>query len=438
MNSAVNSFLPSISASHKVSSKQVQQVHSGFGSVLQSAVEGEASGVSEKQPLDIPEEKLSALRELLAFLKRGTLMGEEEGDEGATENSHEDISNQLLQVLKKVTGNDENSLSEFLESIEELNLEPHQEDLDKNSQSLITANVMELYTLLKKFSEFSEEEWQKLPVPGGVNVLKLVKIHDLLSENKNMTQDEAVIQKQMKNLLEGITGKLEKWLSNQQKPNPEPDQATNFGSARYNQGEILKNAILPLYSSEKVSKEATTSNGVALKTVEGGIYQGPGIPLIMTKLEQFVLTASKGEQNVSQEELVKQFENILGKANLSTHNGVNKLLIRLNPEHLGTVRIELIQKDGLLTAKILATTAQAKDMLEKQIHGLKQAFSGQNIQIEKIEISQAFTAFNSEKFLQKDADERHEHQERKEEESNDEAESEFTGSIAEALLNLEV
>lgn len=127
----------------------------------------------------------------------------------------------------------------------------------------------------------------------------------------------------------------------------------------------------------------------------------------------------------------------MSKANFSGTNGVNKLLIRLTPEHLGSLRIELIQKDGMLSAKIMASTAQAKDMLENQIHGLKQAFSGQNIQIERIEISQAFNAFNSEKFSHKDADEYNEHQESKEE-SNDETESEFTGSLADALLNLEV
>ena len=109
----------------------------------------------------------------------------------------------------------------------------------------------------------------------------------------------------------------------------------------------------------------------------------------------------------------------MSKANFTGANGVNKLLIKLNPEHLGSLRIELIQKDGMMTAKILATSAQAKDMLEKQIHGLKQAFNGQNIQIEKIEVSQAYNAFNSEKFSQKDADEQNRHQENKRE-SNDE------------------
>ncbi|WP_285766598.1 flagellar hook-length control protein FliK [Peribacillus sp. SI8-4] len=437
MNSAINSFLPPISAGQRVLPKQNQPINSGFGSVLQSAAAVEATPASEN--LDVPEEELTALGELLDFLKRGTLMGEGEVAvvEGVTANTEEDKNSQLLQVLKKIIGNDEDGLPEFLSSIEELDLEQEQDDQDLKSLSVISGNLMELYTLLKKVSMLSSDEWQKLPMPGGANLLKLVKIQELLSENKEMSQDEAIIHKQMKNLLEGMTGKLEKWLFNQQKANPEPNHTNMLGTVRNNQSEILKSAFVPLSTAEKVSKEAKSGGGLALKTVDGGIFQGTGLPLAMTKLEQFVLTASKGEQTVSQEEFVKQFENILGKAHFNSQNGVNKLLIRLNPEHLGNLRIELIQKDGLLSARILATTSQAREMLEKQIHGLKQAFIGQNIQIDKIDISQAFTAFTSEKFLQKDADERHEQQQRKEE-SSDEGESEFTGTLAEALLNMEV
>ena len=60
-----------------------------------------------------------------------------------------------------------------------------------DSQSLLSANVMELYTILKQVALFSEEEWKQLPLEGTANLLKLVRLHDLLSENKDMTQDEA-------------------------------------------------------------------------------------------------------------------------------------------------------------------------------------------------------------------------------------------------------
>ena len=189
-------------------------------------------------------------------------------------------------------------------------------------------------------------------------------------------------------------------------------------------------------------KFASTKNGAGTNSNETNMIEAnnqiSSVQPQMSKIEQLVLTASKGGQTVSQDEFVKQFESILNKSNFSGTNGVNKLLIRLNPEHLGSLRIELIQKDGVMTARILATTAQAKDMLENQVQGLKHAFSGQNIQIEKIEITQTFNSFNSEKFNQKDAEDQTRQQQDNKQERNEESESEFSGSFAEALLNIEV
>ncbi|MFJ8068742.1 flagellar hook-length control protein FliK [Peribacillus sp. NPDC096447] len=435
MNSAINSLLPLASLSLNVPIKPNQQTNSGFGSVLQSAI-----GAEPPIPSDIcgnPERRMSEINDLFGFLKLERLSDTGEESPAETPSVNKQDSNLILQVLKNIVGNDEGALDDFFASIEELDLEQEGDDISLNPQSLLSANVMELYTALKKVTVLSEEEWHDLPLSGVVNLLKLVKIQDLLSENKDMTQDEAAIQKPMKHLLEGITGKLEKWLSNQSKSKTEPDQSNTLEKGQSKAIETFKSAFLQLSGTAKVNKDGTVASSVTLQSPDSGKHQGSGMPFLMTKLEQFVLAAPKVEQTASQGEFVKQFENILSKANFSVTNGVNKLLIRLNPEHLGSLRIELIQKDGMLSAKILATTAQAKDMLENQIHGLKQAFSGQNIQIERIEIIQAFNAFNSEKFSQKDADEHNEQQESKEE-SNDETESEFTGSLADALLNLEV
>ncbi|WP_342604832.1 flagellar hook-length control protein FliK [Peribacillus sp. FSL E2-0159] len=433
MNSAINSLLPLASLGLKGPGKPNQQTDSEFGSVLQSAI-----GTEPPIPSDIgaiTEGRMSVIKDLLGFLKLERLSETWEERVAEASSVNQQDNNLILQVLKNVAGNDEGALDDFFGSIEDLDLEQEVDDFSLNPQSLLSANVMDLYTILKKITVLSEEKWHDPSLSGVVNLLKLVKTQDLHSENKDMTQDEAAIQKQMKHLLEGLTGKLERWLSNQSKA--EPDQSYTLEKGQNKTLETLKSAFSQLSGSDKGNKDGTVSSGVTLQSPDSGKHQGTGMPFLMTKLEQFVLAAPKGEQTVSQEEFVKQFENILSKANFSGTNGVNKLLIRLTPEYLGSLRIELIQKDGMLSAKIMASTAQAKDMLENQIHGLKQAFSGQNIPIERIEISQAFNAFNSEKFSHKDADEHNEQQESKEE-SNDETESEFTGSLADALLNLEV
>lgn len=231
MNSAINSLLPLASLSLKEPIKANQQTNSGFGSALQSAMGAEFPIPSDMA--GITEGRMSVIKDLLGFLKLERLSDTREESAAVALTVNQKDNNLILQFLTKVAGNDEAALADFIASIEELDLEQKVDDFSLNPQSLLSANVMELYTILKKVTVLSEEEWYDLPLSGVVNLLKLVKIQDLLSENKDMTQDEATIQKQMKHMLEGITGKLEKWLSNHSKSEKEPD-----GSNTLEKGQI--------------------------------------------------------------------------------------------------------------------------------------------------------------------------------------------------------
>lgn len=452
------------SVTPKVQPNQTQSSNAQFGSALQSALtlETDPAKVMDTKSINLTDEKFSTLKDLVDFLKQTSLSDLEEGvaGEDALINDSSSSGAILLQLLKGISSDNENGLEGFFTSIEELDLKQEQEEMSHDSQSLLGANVMELYTILKQVASMSEEEWQQVPLEGTANLLKLVKIQELLAENKDMTQDEASIQKQVKNVLEGLTGKLEKWVSNeQQKKSGELDFSALVDKGQNKSLETVRNAFSRMVEVDKAGnkqglnlpfqsvkpdlfKFASTKNGAGTNSNETNMIEAnnqiSSVQPQMSKIEQLVLTASKGGQTVSQDEFVKQFESILNKSNFTGTNGVNKLLIRLNPEHLGSLRIELIQKDGMMTARILATTAQAKDMLENQVQGLKHAFSGQNIQIEKIEITQTFNSFNSEKFNQKDAEDQTRQQQDNKQESKEESESEFSGSFAEALLNIEV
>ncbi|MFJ7747048.1 flagellar hook-length control protein FliK [Peribacillus sp. NPDC097295] len=464
MNTNINSMLASTSVTPKLQPNQSQGSNAQFGSALQSALtlETDSVNIMDTESLTLSDEKLSTLKDLVDFLKQTSLSDLEEGiaDEDLLINDSSSSGALLLQVLKGLTG-DDSRLEDFFKSIDELDLNQEQEEeISLDSQSLLGANVMELYTILKQVASLSEEEWQQLPIEGTANLLKLVKVQELLLENKDITQDEASLQKQVKNVLEGITGKLEKWMSNeQQKKSGEIDFSVLVDKGQNKSLETVRNAFSRIVEAEKAGNKQglglpfqivkptqfkfTLSNngqadGPAVLNTEENTNLNPNVPVQMSKIEQLVLTASKGGQTVNQDEFIKQFESILNKSNFSGTNGVNKLLIRLNPEHLGSLRIELIQKDGMMTARILAATAQAKDMLDNQVQGLKQAFSGQNVQIEKIEIAQTFNSFNSEKFSQKEAEDQSRQQQESKQESKEESDGEFTGSFAEALLNMEV
>ena len=438
-----------------------------FGPALQSAIgmAEETAVPASVEDVSLSGESFEKLEKLLDFLKQAdltTLVGQEDINQLMNQSSLEET---VLSRIKTAVGEDGGELSDFVGSIDEF-LSKMQQGLEEDEQDLIVAQsilgagLLDLYAILKQVASLSDEEFSNLPAEGGANLLKVIKIEELAVGNKDMSQDEAAIHKQMKSLLEGLTSKIEKWMTGAQ--NGERPQRQPI-AGNMNPGETAKQVFLRESKSNKeeisgqrlglpmtrqnelsfaglsaiqTSKKATLTKEVETPT-EGRSLQDPLMQFPMSRLENLAMNTSKQGSAVTQEKFIQQFESILSKADFSGNNGVNKLLIRLNPEHLGTLRIELIQQDGVMTAKILASTKEAKEMLENHLHGLKQSFAGQSLPVEKVEISQAFSSLDSEKRDTGNGENRKQQEENRQD-HEEEATNEFSGSFAEALLNLEV
>ncbi|WP_209020049.1 flagellar hook-length control protein FliK [Jeotgalibacillus proteolyticus] len=100
-----------------------------------------------------------------------------------------------------------------------------------------------------------------------------------------------------------------------------------------------------------------------------------------TRGSELLSSAPKSSQS-----LIDQFSQIMNQSKFGRKNGAEKLLIKLQPEHLGALRIELLQKDGILTARVMTTTAAAKEMLEGHLQQLRSSLAAQNLEVEKIDI----------------------------------------------------
>ncbi|MFJ8261534.1 flagellar hook-length control protein FliK [Rummeliibacillus sp. NPDC094406] len=94
------------------------------------------------------------------------------------------------------------------------------------------------------------------------------------------------------------------------------------------------------------------------------------------------------------EAFVKEFQAIMNRSQFSSNAAGTKLLIKLYPENLGSIRVELVQKDGIMTARFLASTNIGKQMLESQLQQLKQGLVNQNIQLDRIDVAQALNETN--------------------------------------------
>lgn len=95
------------------------------------------------------------------------------------------------------------------------------------------------------------------------------------------------------------------------------------------------------------------------------------------------------EKSAQGEALVKEIQQLIGRGQFSNGQGTMKLLLKLYPENLGSIRIEVMQKDGVLSVRLLASTPQAKELLDSQINQLKTSFAQANIQMDRIDIAQS-------------------------------------------------
>ncbi|WP_221564304.1 flagellar hook-length control protein FliK [Alkalihalobacillus sp. TS-13] len=144
-------------------------------------------------------------------------------------------------------------------------------------------------------------------------------------------------------------------------------------------------------------------------------------PTSMSKVEQFILHAP--QEHTPSTQFGNELAKILNRGRIMTlPNGSTQLSIKLFPENLGSLDIQIVQRNGEIAAKIIASTVQAKELIETNLHQLRHSLQGQNINIDKIEISSHTTDWMSDdqehENQQSSSGEQKQEQEHKNEEEN--------------------
>lgn len=383
-----------------------------FGKVILSSESEDAKPVDAEK---LSEEQLSILNGLINELNAKGNNGEEEANPNIL---LVDETAQLSVVLEEhdlITMM--NLLNEKIEANEEI-------------------DVIEILPILTTLANMDESQWSRVDINKIGKILTFTKLQEAMISANKITDNEAVISKTLKQQLDTILTKLESMVESKQQ---QSSASSTFNKKLAGEASLalIKNTYIRNFASVNQESEENLVQTPSLRTIETTQTGQSFIPQ-MSKLEQFVLTVEKSGQPITQEQFVKAFETILNKSSFTNANGTQKLLIQLNPEHLGSMRIELIQKDNVMVARIMATTAQAKEMLESQLQGLKHSFVGQGIQVEKIEISQQLSAFSQERFYQRDSDTSEQQNQQQDKQADEETATEFTNQFEEALLNVEV
>jgi flagellar hook-length control protein FliK len=107
-----------------------------------------------------------------------------------------------------------------------------------------------------------------------------------------------------------------------------------------------------------------------------------------TPNEHTILLQPKETKSDVQRSFVHQLTEIIKTSKFTkANNGQSQLVIRLHPEHLGTLTIKLVaQKDGELAAKIITNTTAAKELIEASIHQIRHMIPTENIVVERFDV----------------------------------------------------
>ena len=130
------------------------------------------------------------------------------------------------------------------------------------------------------------------------------------------------------------------------------------------------------------------SNYSSQERVHVAAYSLSNQQLPMSDVEQYIIFVNRdnSEMKVS-DQILKQFEQTIRTSQFLTKPGMNQLTFSLRPEKLGEMMVRLTQINGEMAVKIIVSSQATKEMLESNIHQLKNMFSPHNVLIEKEELS---------------------------------------------------
>ena len=263
-----------------------------------------------------------------------------------------------------------------------------------NLDDLMAALNIDAEQLQKLVQQLLGEEqqagdvWELLALVDAQAPLLQTQIVSALQGEGEVTPKEATQLLQILKLAElvgqktDLTATQENLLAN----------SKNFLSTMQTQIETIQTALqvttkttvtLPLQGFQQVVQQVQVT-----KQTDTSANEMVTSNTVQTKADtyQVTLPAAKPAQS---EALLKEMQAIINKAQLSNAQGITRLTLKLYPENLGTIRIELVQNDGVLTARLLASTAHGRELLDSQAHQLKQAFVQQNIQVDRLDIAQS-------------------------------------------------
>lgn len=182
--------------------------------------------------------------------------------------------------------------------------------------------------------------------------------------------------------------------------NDKPQENSN-SSNTVNENHTNSNKQQQESSLQQTTKQETTV-AVDATLDRQDSFENPILQAIQNAVNNVEATVVS-EQSVQQNDVIRQ---IVEQVRVNMNQQATSLELQLYPEHLGRIQINVVSKDGVLTASIVAETEAAKQAIEGGLLNLKDAMQQQDLKVEAIEVMVSTMGFENGEEQQQSFDEK--------------------------------
>lgn len=263
---------------------------------------------------------------------------------------------------------------------------------------------------VKEIFDISDEELEEALESLGLTLMDLLNPSNVMQLMMQLSQNdnplEIITDANMSEMFKNLNAKLEELVSQTATELNITDEEVvgllqefeevlmeqNIESTQEFEGVIQDNKLQMVEKDDNFENTKEEEN--SQNTDDGKTETTDSANSVLTKLNETVRDtfAIKGNQiqGVDVENIVRQINEAI-KVNMT--GGATSMELQLMPENLGKINIQVVAKDGIITASITATEETVKNALETQMISLKETLNNQGIKVDEVEVTIASHSF---------------------------------------------
>lgn len=142
--------------------------------------------------------------------------------------------------------------------------------------------------------------------------------------------------------------------------------------------------------TSKILETTEVKNAGSLAKEKHTTFENPILQAIQDAVNQVEEAVTVNNQPIKGTDIINQ---IVEQVRVHMSQDATSLEMQLYPEHLGKIQINVVSKDGIMTARIVAENEAAKQAIENGLTNLKEAMQQQELKVDAIEVMVSTTGF---------------------------------------------